>query len=430
MKEKLQQEIKKLERKILNLQTLNTNETKMKTLQQEIKILKNTNLSLKKSNKNEISIKKRRESQKKQLEDESLDLKKTYGDESKMKNYLEQEMKKLKDEIECCNKLTTDLLDENSRLAKSNEQLNAKLSVRHRLSQEKQKQIRESFDMSEKLNKVKQFHGDRAYSDLINDIHDKPAVMIYISYDGSYIFHLSLPLFSETRTTLPNNMTLYPHFGFCRLPDGDLFIYGGLKFNTIEDFSSSAYRISCTTNEVSLVSHHNRPRSYLSEIMYHEDSIYIFGGLDQSGTLHDVERYNLRINHWRQMSNFPVDIYWTSCTKLDSVALVLPYNHTMLFAYEFITDSYKEISNLNCAPNSHKIVFTALAKVYILTDNRLYESLYDCELKVIDANTGVPNQHLIAPVNRVKLEIYFMLSDAYLYRFDLKKNTVQRLSQY
>ena len=258
--------------------------------------------------------------------------------------------------------------------------------------------------------------------------------MIYISYDVSYIFHLSLTSFSKIRTIVPNSWKIYNHFGFCRLPDGDLFIYGGYRkdiFNNIEDFSSSAYRISCTTNEISLITYHNRPRAHISDLVCHEDNIYIFGGFDYSGTLYSVERYNLTTNHWEQMSDFPADTYWTACANLDSVALVLPYNHEVFFAYEFITDSYLEMSNLMCAPNRHKIVFTALAKVYILTDDRLYEGSYDCcELKVIDVGTRVPNQHLIAPVNRVKLEVYFMLCDEYLYRFDLKEKKVKKLSQY
>ena len=87
------------------------------------------------------------------------------------------------------------------------------------------------------------------------------------------------------------------------------------------------------------------------------------------------------------------------------------------------TDSYVDTSvGLNL---SYKILCKAAGKVYLFEAQRLFE--YDNDKWTNIGGTAVPNNYLLSYFIRDEENVYFLLNDNFVYRFNIQNKKVDKL---
>ena len=166
-------------------------------------------------------------------------------------------------------------------------------------------------------------------------------------------------------------------------------------------------------------------KSCIGTCTQYKDNIYVFGGKIAPGAANNIcERYEISSYKWYAIRPFPVATYNNTSVLYKENIFVTGYNCKTVYSYMIATDSYVDTSvGLNL---SYKILCKAAGKVYLFEAQRLFE--YDNDKwSNLNIPTVVPNSYLLSYMIRNEENVYFLLSDNFVYRFNIPSKKVKKL---
>ncbi|OMJ79024.1 hypothetical protein SteCoe_21055 [Stentor coeruleus] len=211
--------------------------------------------------------------------------------------------------------------------------------------------------------------------------------------------------------------------GFCRLPQRRVFYCGGLL--------SEFYRpiVSCyiiDPRENIAQKYPDMPnRKYSAGLCtYQNNYIYVFGGALIFGIFSSrSERLNLEARAWESIANLPKASDYNSSAIIKDTILVTGYR-IGVFSYIPSTDTFQSLIS---ATSGSKILFSEEDSGFLIHGDCIFEYTNNLWEKVAKNDVVPNNPYLISyPVKHGKW-VYFLLSNNYLYKFDLFEKIVEKV---
>lgn len=206
--------------------------------------------------------------------------------------------------------------------------------------------------------------------------------------------------------------------GYCALPNNQYFFYGG-------DPHTGNFCTIDIEKKIGIIKGSRKVKGYMA-CCYYKDKVYVFGGFDGK-FLQDAERYNLITDSWEDLSPFPVFSGHGVCSILKNEIVHVGVKTQCIVVYSIPNNNYTVHGNFKI--DTFKIVCNYGDTIYVFESGKLYKtnSLNFSALKVVNNNTGVANNYVVAYGTLKNDKFYFVLEDRNLYKFDLKTESILNL---
>ena len=207
---------------------------------------------------------------------------------------------------------------------------------------------------------------------------------------------------------------------WCQLSDSLVFHYGGHN-GAVNNFT---YIVNNQQKTVEKRANSNNQRYNIGGCTYYKDFIYVFCGQHPNGSAIAVcEKYDINKNEWAQFNNFPcASVNMTSIQHLNGIAVT---GYTSGRVYNYIPEEDKYFEMNVSAGTYHKILCKGGGKLFLFESGKLWE--YQTEWNVILPTTNIANCSLLSYIIRDGENIYFLLSDNGVFRFNFISNKVEKI---
>ena len=213
--------------------------------------------------------------------------------------------------------------------------------------------------------------------------------------------------------TLKLNENIGDRAGWCYLPDGRIFHYGGRRKD--ENIGTTLI-INPGAKTAEFKSRGQKMRN-VGQLAYYKGEIYVFGGFDVT-PLALVQRYTLMKDTWTNLNPMPVASESCSSSCYGNSILLTGQNLISLYEYDRANDNFKVLIDL---PSDYKIVWAANGKFFCLCQNLIYESdLYnkDSWSFYFESSVKVEIGRLLAPTAKRGELIFILFENQKLYTFN------------
>ena len=274
------------------------------------------------------------------------------------------------------------------------------------------------------INYIKKVVGDSSYMDLIDESFSTKLIC-YFDQNTKNLCKINASSNSDTRVAIniPDNLSV--NAGLCQLPNNQFFYYGGNHSGYV-DYS---YIIDIGAN-TGVKKAGCKPKANIGCCCYYNDSIYAFAGQNNAGAwCVDSEKYSIASNAWQSIANFPVVMGYSTIITMTDQILVSGYNSSGVYAYNPTNNIYGTYINGHISAGHHRILCKGLGKVFLFYNSQLWDiSTYTANTyKIINSSTGIPNNYLYSYVIRDEVNIFFMLNNKVIYKFNLFSKEVSQL---
>ncbi|CAG9311755.1 unnamed protein product [Blepharisma stoltei] len=219
------------------------------------------------------------------------------------------------------------------------------------------------------------------------------------------------------------------------LPDNELFCYGSKN-----PFSGISCIISTKNCELGRMLPPGTP-CYDSGAIYLNNSVYVFGGKDQSDNRSQlVTCFNLIQNSWSRLSPLPIASGSCSCIYFNQKILLTGYYHSKIYKYNIQSNNYSEVLSFNISSNRTKLLFQSKNKAYLIQSGDIYESGVSNEntwKKIGYSNLNSFAQLCIASIYDDPYIGFFHPDYGYCsgniykyYKFNFSKNTLENCQEF
>lgn len=210
--------------------------------------------------------------------------------------------------------------------------------------------------------------------------------------------------------------------GWCRLPGRKVFQYGG-QLNSFYPPLNTTYIIDIDSKTVSKKAEGPYKKYAIGVCAHIDPYVYIFGGSGLLGSLFsESEKYNLSTDSWHTISNLPFPSDYNSTVTKNNTIYVTGYQ-IGIFKYTPDTDDYTLSFDLNTIS---KILIEEAGNLYLITERGVFVS-QDHQWTRIKKQTVIREEAVLSsyPVKRGNY-VYFLMSDSYLFKFNLTTFEVER----
>lgn len=224
--------------------------------------------------------------------------------------------------------------------------------------------------------------------------------------------------------TSTGNSIMGDRAGWCLLPDGRIFHYGGWIGN---NNTQLCVIINPTNRKIERVKDNKCVRN-IGQCSYYKGNVYVFGGHNEN-TIPDSYRYNLLKDEWARIAPMPSKSRDTYSVTFGTRIVIGGQKHDSLYNYSPNADSYQE--SLHLTAEKMKIVWTGFGKVYVLSQNKIFESgLFDLnQWGCIRENVDIDDNRLMGHSVRCSMWVYFLFEDHNLYRFNLQDKSIEQVAK-
>ncbi|OMJ82235.1 hypothetical protein SteCoe_17141 [Stentor coeruleus] len=280
------------------------------------------------------------------------------------------------------------------------------------------------FDTVDIEKKTDEFFDKNFYEGVIKVPSDKSVEMvksmIFFQQNTKTLTNISLLDLSVTKKTmnLPENMGASA--GWCRIPKGKIFHYGG-QLNPLYKPLCSCYIIDPQNLTAEKCPDGPNRKYTIGPCALLNDKIYIFGGSGVLGSLlSNSEMFSLIDNTWTTIANMPIASDY-NCTAIYKDSIFVTGYRIGVLLYSPVSNTYKELTQ---TVQGMKIVFTDSHSIYVLHMGTIIEFTNGAwEILTKDSNLPVEPYLLSYPIKH-SIWIYFILSNKSLYRFDLTTKSI------
>lgn len=236
--------------------------------------------------------------------------------------------------------------------------------------------------------------------------------MAFCSKNSNLInfYHLKDNAFKTSKL----NENLGDRAGWCYLPDGKIFHYGGRRN---EDNIGTTVIINPSTKTAEFKAKGQKMRN-VGQVAYYKGEIYVFGGFNIK-PLATVQRYNLMKDTWTNLNPMPAASESCSSCYYGNSILLTGQNLISLYEYDRQIDNFKVLMDL---PSDYKIVWNANGKFFCLCQNLIYESDVfnkDSWSFYFESSVQVEIGRLLAPTVKRGELIFILFENQKLYTFNL-----------
>ena len=212
--------------------------------------------------------------------------------------------------------------------------------------------------------------------------------------------------------------------GWCLLPDGRIFHYGGWIADTKN--SSICAIINPEQKSIELMKSNHDLRN-IGQCSYYKGDVYMFGGHNED-TFAKSFKYSILKNEWQAITPMPSLSRDCNSTVLGSTIVIGGMKHESLLLYGPSTDTYRK--SLELSEKKYKIVWTGNRKVFVLWCGKIFESKpFDLNTwKCVANNLGIEDARLMGLSVRWGNWVYLLLENRNLYKFNLFTKTIEIVS--
>ena len=182
-------------------------------------------------------------------------------------------------------------------------------------------------------------------------------------------------------------------------------------------FETQAYRLDIN-HRVSTKLPNSRRKYYARGCVYHEDSIYLFGGVGGNNgevNVKEAEQYSFENTQWKELPLLPDIMKGTCAQVLNSKIFIVGFGCKSLLEYDRVYKKYNEVVKLNDAPRS-KII---LGEFVIVNKSKLIWQISNSAVTKIQLEKEVVCDTLaISSTAQTDKFIYFIVWDGILMRFN------------
>lgn len=225
---------------------------------------------------------------------------------------------------------------------------------------------------------------------------------------------------SSSMYNIEENMSM--NGSFCRVSQFIIFFYGGCRGGINTD---STYIID-TEQKIAEKKPSWKTGGYSGACSLYNNNVYVFGGTN--GPIYVTSgKFDINSNAWQNIQPLPSATHCNSTVVLDNNIFITGYNLGIAYVYSIENNSYLSIGSFQSIWN--KIICKASRKLYIFENNKLHEFSADNpgQISVVNSLTGVPNNFLISFTTRFKKDLYFVLSNKNIYRFNPANKSVSMM---
>lgn len=211
--------------------------------------------------------------------------------------------------------------------------------------------------------------------------------------------------------------------GFCRLPQRRVFYCGGLLSNFYRPIFS-CYVIDPSKNIAEKYPDMPKRKYLVGLCTYQNNCVYVFGGSRTFGIVSSSsEKLNLDTKVWESIADLPEASDYNSSAIIKDTILVTGYR-IGVFSYIPSTNIYQSL--LSTASGS-KMLFSEEDSGFLIHNDSIFEYSNNVWEKVAKNDVVPDDPYLLSyPIKHGKW-VYFLLSNNYLYRFDLFEKTVEQV---
>jgi hypothetical protein len=185
-----------------------------------------------------------------------------------------------------------------------------------------------------------------------------------------------------------NNHFQFAYTSICQLPNGDVFIAGGIDIpaSLKEVF---IYKISYEkcVQLPNMINARSRGTVY-----YYKSEVYVFGGINgrNSANFSKVEKFNFKKGVWVSLPRLIKPRHSSACIDIDTkIYVIAGYNQKTIEEFDTLTNTFKL---MNITTNYYSIVsFVHNEKIYLISDQML--QIYDKKFRLLEAN-GLTNERI------------------------------------
>lgn len=227
---------------------------------------------------------------------------------------------------------------------------------------------------------------------------------------------------SSFMVNTPDNMSMYS--AWCPLPDGNVFYACGNNGS----INNLVYYVNPTLKTVNKRANAPNGKQYVGVCALFKEDIYMFGGYNTSNQVTNAcEKYSLTNNTWAQIQGCPSSMsYGTSLVFRDEIYLT-GNNITYIYKYSAENNSYSN-QYTSLQSGGYKVFCQGGGRLYIFENSRLLE--YFSEWVCLTTSTPVSaSYYLLSFTVRDGDWIYFLLSDNFIYRFNLIDKKIEKVDQ-
>ena len=209
--------------------------------------------------------------------------------------------------------------------------------------------------------------------------------------------------------------------GWCLLPDGRIFHYGGWVGDTKN--TGICAIINPAQQSVEIIKSHKELRN-LGQCSYYKGDVYVFGGHDQV-TMLESFKYNILTNEWKAIASMPSKSRDCNSTVLGNTIVIGGMKHDSLLLYWPNSDIYKK--TLQLSQEKYKIVWSGDGKVFVLWNDKIIESkTFDLnEWQCVASNIGINDNRLMGHSVRWGNWVFLLFEDKNLYKFNLQTKAIE-----
>jgi hypothetical protein len=212
--------------------------------------------------------------------------------------------------------------------------------------------------------------------------------------------------------------------GWCYLPDGKIFYYGGRKDQNV----GVACLINPSTRTIEFLKRGPELRN-LGQLTYYKGEVYVFGGFAKQKASSSVLKFSLMKNIWMNLNDMPVaSESCCSCFYGNSI-VVTGENMISLLDYDRQNDSYKILMDIEIG---FKTVWSANGKCFLLVKNCIYESEIFNKFSwksYFETTVIVNHTRLMAPTVKRGEEIFILFENRQLYSFQLQTRRIRLVTE-
>lgn len=161
-------------------------------------------------------------------------------------------------------------------------------------------------------------------------------------------------------------------------------------------------------------------RDYTGQVCEINKTVYFFDSQIS-------EKYHILTNTWKTISQMPTSSKYNSCTGIISDIILTGRELDCVYKYNINLDSYIKYGNFTSGKN--KVLLREFFKIYILEEGKIYENINPgfTEFRVVSTGVCIPNKYMRGYPIKKDNYIYFVLSDKYIYQFDLKLKALKQV---
>lgn len=246
--------------------------------------------------------------------------------------------------------------------------------------------------------------------------------MVFFLKSSKTLVNLNIQNSNLTKAEVRLDNALGSNAGWCRLPDNRVFHYGGQK-SSFSRPQSYTYIIDIGENDIRRKADGLVKKYNIGPCAYHDNSVYVFGGSSIFSVVSNSERFNVETNLWTCIEPLPNSSNHNSTVVINDQIYLTGENIGAL-KYNILENSYSEelLGFDGC-----KVIYSEGNNIFISYANRLTEK-NDGRWSHFPQATVVPQDtYLVSYPVKHENFIYFLLSNDYLYKFDIGKKELTKL---